>query len=254
MLACEGLTLCVPGRVLCRDLSVRFGPSEVWAILGRNGTGKTTLIHALAGLSPCAAGRVAVDGRTLDALHVRQRAREVGVVLQIEEGAFWGTVEEYVLLGRFAHASPWSGYSAEDVAQARIALELLGMAQLSEQRFSTLSGGERQRARIAQVFAQSPRIFLLDEPLQHLDLAHQAQVLKLLASRARTKGETAIMVMHEPLWIGRSCTHALVLTGDGSAVAGRAEVVLTRDRLERAYGCRLTEVPHGDGRSFVPDI
>jgi iron complex transport system ATP-binding protein len=254
MLSCEAVTLAVPGRVLCRDLSVRFGPSEVWAILGRNGTGKTTLIHALGGLATPAAGRIALEGRALETLHARDRARGIGVVLQMEEGTFWGTVEEYVLLGRFAHVSPWSGYSAEDVAQARVALESLGMTGAFKRRFTTLSGGERQRARIAQVLAQMPRVFLLDEPLQHLDLAHQAHVLRLLASRARTTGETVVMVMHEPFWIGRGCSHALVFDGDGSAAAGRAEEVLTRERLEHAYGCGLSEVPHGEGRSFVPDI
>jgi iron complex transport system ATP-binding protein len=254
MLSCEAVTLSVPGRVLCRSLSVRFGEAEVWAILGRNGTGKTTLVHALAGLSAPAAGRVALAGRAVETLRPRERAREIGVVLQMEEGTFWGTVEEYVLLGRFAHASRWSGYSAEDVAHARAALESLGMAALSGRRFGTLSGGERQRARIAQLFAQMPSVFLLDEPLQHLDLAHQAHVLGLLAARARTKRAAIVMVMHEPFWIGHSCTHAVVLTGDGSAAAGRAEEVLTRERLEHAYGCRLSEVTHGAGRSFVPDI
>ena len=159
-----------------------------------------------------------------------------------------------MLLGCFARTRAWSGYSAEHVTRARAALERLDLAGLSGRRFSTLSGGERQRARIAQVFAQKPRVFLLDEPLQHLDLAHQAQVLKLLANRARTKRETVVMVMHEPFWIGHSCTHALVLAGDGSAAAGPAEEILTRDRLEHAYGCSLSEVPHGAGRSFVPDI
>ena len=188
------------------------------------------------------------------ALGARERAREIGVVLQLEEGTYWGTVEEYVLLGRFAHVSPWSGYSADDTACARAALEAVGASAFSKQPFGTLSGGERQRVRIAQVLAQSPRIFLLDEPLQHLDLAHQAHVLKLLAGRARERRETAVMVMHEPLWIGRGCSHALLLAGDGTAEAGPAAEILTRERLEHVYGCRLNEVRQGEGRSFVPDI
>ena len=85
------------------------------------------------------------------------------------------------------------------------------------------------------------------------DLAHQAQVLALMAARAR-RNETVVMVLHEPLWIGRACTHALVFAGDGRVEAGPAHALLTRERLERAYGCRLREVAHGDGRSFVPDV
>lgn len=252
-LTCADVTLAVPGRVLCRDLSASFEPGEVWAVLGRNGTGKSTLIHTLAGLAAPASGRIELDGVALGALAPRERARRVGVLLQLEEGTFWGSVADYVVLGRFPHARRFAGYAKEDLEDAHAALDLVGMGDLAGQRYATLSGGERQRARIAQILAQAPRVFLLDEPLQHLDLAHQAQVLALMAARAR-RDETAVMVLHEPLWIGRSCTHALVFTGDGRAEAGPAQTMLTRERLERAYGCRLREIAHGDGRCFVPDV
>lgn len=252
-LRCAELTLTVPGRVLCRDLSAAFEPGEVWAVLGRNGTGKSTLVHTLAGIAPPAGGRVELDGVTLSALAPRERARRVGVLLQIEDGTFWGSVVEYVLLGRFPHTPRWTGYAKEDLKLAHAALDAVGMRALGSRRYSTLSGGERQRARIAQILAQAPQIFLLDEPLQHLDLAHQAQILALMAARARAH-ETAVMVLHEPLWIGRACTHALIFGGDGTAEGGPAERLLTRERLEHAYGCRLQEVAHGAGRCFVPDV
>jgi iron complex transport system ATP-binding protein len=108
--------------------------------------------------------------------------------------------------------------------------------------------------RIAQILAQAPRIVLLDEPLQHLDLAHQAHVIDLVASRVRSARHTAIMVLHEPLWIATACTHAIVFSGNGQVEAGPADALLTRERLERAYGCRLREIDHGRGRCFVPDV
>lgn len=254
MLSCANLTLTVPGRVLCRDLAVAFEPGQVWAVLGRNGSGKSTLIHVLAGLVAPASGRVEVDGVPLSGSDARTRARTIGVLLQIEEGTYWGTVAEYVLLGRYPHAAAWTGYQREDVQAADAALDSVGMTGFALHRYATLSGGERQRVRIAQILAQSPRILLLDEPLQHLDLAHQAHMVRLMSSRARERNETALMVLHEPLWIGRACTHALVFTGDGGASAGVADEVLTRERLEQAYGCRLHEVAHGEGRSFVPHV
>ena len=252
-LRCAELTLAVPGRVLCRDLSAAFEPGEVWAVLGRNGTGKSTLVHTLAGIAAPAEGRVELDGVAVMALEARERARRVGVLLQLEEGTFWGSVVEYVLLGRFAHAPRWTGYAKEDLKHAHAALDAVGMSALGWQRYATLSGGERQRARIAQILAQAPQVFLLDEPLQHLDLAHQAQMLSLMAARARAR-ETAVMVLHEPLWIGRACTHALIFGGDGTVEGGPAERLLTRERLEHAYACRLQEVAHGAGRCFVPDV
>ena len=254
MLSCANVTLSVPGKVLCRDLAVEFAPGEVWAVLGRNGSGKSTLIHALAGLTLPSSGAVQLDGVALAQTDPRTRARSVGVLLQIEEGTYWGTVAEYVLLGRYPHAAAWTGYSREDVEAADTALAAVGMVEFAPRRFATLSGGERQRVRIAQILAQSPRILLLDEPLQHLDLAHQAHTVTLIAQRARDRHETALMVLHEPLWIGRACTHALILNGDGGATAGAADDVLTCERLEQAYGCRLREVVHAEGRSFVPAV
>ena len=254
MLRCSAVTLSVPGRVLCRGLDAVFRPGEAWAVLGRNGTGKSTLVHALAGIAQPAAGLIELDAQPLARLAARERARRIGVLLQLEEGTYWGSVLEYVLLGRFPHSGGWSGYSARDVDEATRALATVGMRSFAAQRYATLSGGERQRVRIAQMIAQQPAIFLLDEPLQHLDLAHQSLVLSLVDKRVREHGETAVMVLHEPLWIGRACTHALVFSGDGTVDAGPAEELLTRERLERAYGCALREVANGEGRCFVPNV
>lgn len=253
-LACVSLDLAVPGRVLCRDLNVRFEPGQMWAVLGRNGTGKSTLIHTLAGLARPTRGHVELEGQRLDHFDPIQRARSVGVVLQLEDSAFWGSVSEYVRLGRFPHAAGWAGYGREDIEAATAALELMRLSGFAKRRVASLSGGERQRVRIAQIIAQRPCIFLMDEPLQHLDLAHQAHVLTLIASGVRDRGETAVMVLHEPLWIGRACTHALIFSGDGEVIGGPAADLLTRERLEHAYGCGLSEVVHGEGRCFVPNV
>ena len=254
MLQCTELALEVAGRVLCRSLSVSFEAGQAWAILGRNGTGKTTLVHVLAGLAAPAAGRVDLGGVPIAATGARDRARALSVLLQIEPGTYWGSVLDYVTLGRYPRGSAWAAPTREDADASRAALEAVAMSEFAERRFATLSGGERQRVRIAQMLAQDAPLMLLDEPLQHLDLAHQAHVLKLVASRVRDRNETAIMVLHEPLWLGRCCTHALVLLGDGSALAGPAHEVLTRERLERAYGCALREIGEAHERCFVPDV
>jgi len=253
-LACIDVDLAVPGRVLCRGLNVRFEPGQVWAVLGRNGTGKSTLIHALAGLARPTRGRVELAGVPLERMDPTQRARSVGVLLQLEEGAYAGRVSEYVLLGRFPHAAGWTGYAREDIQEAAAALEHMRMSDFGGRRVASLSGGERQRVRIAQILAQRPGIFLMYEPLQHLDLAHQAHVLTLIGSRVRERNETAVMVLHEPLWIGRVCTHALIFSGDGEVIGGVAADLLTRERLEHAYGCGLSEVAQGEGRCFVPNV
>lgn len=255
MLRCENLTLSVPGRVLCRALTCALEGGQLWAVLGRNGSGKTTLIHTLAGLQPAAAGgTISLDGAALPSRTNRQRAREIGVLLQLEDTEFWGSVLEYVLLGRYPHIRSWFGWRREDEASALAALEAVELAQFAQRRFTTLSGGERQRARIAQILAQQPRILLLDEPLQHLDLKHQARALALFQRLARNEGRAVAMVLHDALWPGRFCTHALLIHDTGEALAGPAPEVLTRGNLERLYGCSLDEIAHGEGRYFVPNV
>jgi iron complex transport system ATP-binding protein len=255
MLRCSDLAIEVPGRVLCRNVSVAFQPGQVWAVLGRNGAGKSTLIHTLAGLARPAAGSVELQTSAgVSVRDARTRARMVAVLLQIEDGTYWGTAGEYVLLGRYPHARAFLGYRREDIDEAEAALDAVAMLSCARRRFATLSGGERQRVRIAQILAQRPDMFLLDEPLQHLDLAYQARILDLIATCARERGNTVVMVLHEPLWIARLCTHVLILTGDGVAHYGPADDILTRERLEHAYGCRLREIDHGAGRSFIPDV
>jgi iron complex transport system ATP-binding protein len=254
MLSCENLALRVPGRTLCPALSFAIEPGQLWAVLGRNGSGKTTLVHALAGLQRHANGAVRLDGTALASHTNRQRAREIGVLLQQEDAEFWGSVHEYVLLGRFPHARSWFAWRREDEEIASAALETVELAGLAQRRFSTLSGGERQRARIAQLLAQAPRIFLLDEPLQHLDLKHQARTLALFRDLARSDARGIAMVLHDALWPGRFCSHALLMHDDGNALAGPARDVLTRANLERLYGCGLEELTHAEGRYFVPNV
>ena len=254
MLRCENLTLTVPGRVLCRGITCALEPGQLWAVLGRNGSGKTTLVHTLAGLQPAASGAISLNGTALPPRTSRQLAREIGVLLQLEDTEYWGSVLEYVMLGRFPHARSRFAWLREDEASALAALETVELATFAQRRFATLSGGERQRARIAQILAQDPRILLLDEPLQHLDLKHQTRALALFQRLARDEGRAIAMVLHDALWPGRFCTHALLIHDEGDALAGPAGKVLTRGNLERLYGCSLDEIAHGEGRYFVPNV
>lgn len=229
MLRATNLTLAVPGKTLCRDLALAVQSGECWAILGCNGSGKTTLLHALSGLAAAAQGRVELDGSVLHDFPRRELARSLGVLLQDEAQGYWGSVLDYVKLGRFPHGDA-------DEGLAQVALQRAGMASFASRRLATLSGGERQRVRIAQLLAQAPRLYCLDEPLQHLDLRHQAEMMALFRDLAQQPGCAVAMVLHEPWWAQRYCTHALLLFEDGHALGGAAEVVLTPENLEKLYG------------------
>jgi iron complex transport system ATP-binding protein len=252
-LACRNLQLSVPGRVLCPAVTLTIEPGQLWGVLGRNGSGKSTLVHALAGLSPLAEA-VTLNGSALTSHASRERACEIGVLLQQEDGDFWGSVLEYVLLGRYARARSLWNWSGQDEQAAQAALDAVQLSPLAQRRFVTLSGGERQRARIAQVLAQAPRFLLLDEPLQHLDVKHQVQTLTLLQQLAGEGARAVAIVLHDALWAGRYCTHALLLHDGGETMEGPARELLNRGNLERLYGCAFAELTCGAGGYFVPHV
>ncbi len=249
----KNVTLAVGERVLCRDLDLAVEPGELWAVLGRNGSGKTTLLHALAGLAPVQHGVIDIGGRALAGYPRRALGRDVGILLQQEDRDFWGTVADYVMLGRYPHARSWLGPVADDEAAVARALDAFDLAPFRARAYVTLSGGERQRARLAQLWAQQPQILLLDEPLQHLDLRHQAQTLQRVAHAVRDSGRAAVLVLHDLAYAGH-CDKVLMLYGDGRYEAGAAGALLEPSRLERLYGCRVRAYGAGSDEHFIPVI
>lgn len=253
MLQAHNLTVAIGGKVVCRDLTIAIRRGECWGVLGQNGAGKTTLLRALAGLHLPQAGEVSWDGRPLQATVRRELARHLGVLPQNEGGEFWGSVLEYVLLGRFPHRASWFGYSAGDERIARQALAQMELAELAHRSLNTLSGGERQRAAIAQVLAQQAQCYLLDEPLQHLDLRHQGQAMREF-SKIREEGGALLVVLHDILWAQRCCDHVLLQFADGRVLHGAANELLTREHLEELYQCPLREMGTAGEGCFVPGV
>ncbi len=247
------LTVAVGARVLCTDLELTVAPGELWAVLGCNGSGKTTLLHTLAGLAPAAAGSVTVAGKLLEHYSRRELGRTLGILLQREDQQFWGSLADYVRLGRYPHARSLFGWTADDEDAAARALAAFDLTALAGQSYDTLSGGERQRARLAQLWAQDPRIMLLDEPLQHLDLRHQLQTLERLREATRDCGKAAAIVLHDLTFAGR-CDRILMLHGDGRYAAGTTAGLLRAERLESLYGCRVRAFGDEGDVHFIPVI
>lgn len=214
-------------RSLLTGLDLVLEPGERLGILGANGAGKSTLLAVLAGLVQPASGQVALDGHALDTLLPLTRAQHIGLLPQGDENGFFGRVRDFVALGRF----PFAG-APIDLNDTLAAWEL---TELADRTFDTLSGGERQRARLAQLAIQRPQIALLDEPLTHLDPAHQARLLAWTRREAHA-GHSVALTLHDPNWAAGHCDRLLFLYGDGTWRLGTPDELLTPLSLEALYG------------------
>jgi len=156
------------------------------------------------------------------------------------------------LTGRHPHLGRWDWESTRDAELARSALAAVGLAGFEQRQIHTLSGGERQRLAIATLLAQAAPLYLLDEPLAHLDLNHQMAVLELFSGAARDCGAGVVMVLHDPALAHRFCDQALLLDGDGHCEIGAVDAILTAEKLSALYGYPLREFTHQARRCFVP--
>ena len=252
LLATQALHITIGTTTVCSDLEITINSGERWCVLGRNGTGKTTLVHTLAGLRPPDAGNITLNHQPLSRLPRRSVARHLGLLFQDHTDAFPASVLETVLTGRHPWLGPLQWESSQDLAIAKNALHAVDLCGMEDRMVNTLSGGERRRAGIACLLAQQPQLLLLDEPTNHLDIHHQISMLNLLQEHVTLNGKALLLVMHDLNLAVRYCNRFLLLFGDGETEQGTTEAVLTQANLERLYQHPLLAVPGPQGTVWLP--
>jgi len=240
-------------RTVWADVDVSVQPGEFVAVLGPNGAGKSTLLHVLLGLLTPSAGSVTVLGGAPGAANPQigylpqrrsfeegTRIRGLDLVRFGLDGNRWGIPLPATL-------SPKARAAAQRVEEA---VEMVGAGDYAERPIGLLSGGEQQRLLIAQALVRDPRLLLLDEPLDSLDLFNQRAVAALVQSICKSEGVTVLLVAHDvnPIlpYLDR-----VVYFGGGGAVEGPPREVITGPTLSRLYGVPVEVLEASDGRLVV---
>lgn len=224
-----------------RDVSLDGQPGEVLALLGANGSGKSSLMRALAEIQ-AHEGTIVWDG-------TRAPPGSIGYMPQDNGARAALTAFEVVLLGRMRTLTLRVGKA--DLESARSVMDEIGVSDLASRRIGELSGGQRQMVLIAQVLAGNPRALLLDEPTSSLDIAHQLHVLELLRTATRQRCLTTIVVLHD-LNAAARFADRIALMQEGRLVSvGNPEDVLRPLMLEPAFDVHVAVDQGSDGHPVV---
>lgn len=252
------------------SLDVAFdAPPGVTALFGRSGSGKTTVVNAVAGLLRPDAGRITLDGDTMfdgaARIDIPVHRRRLGYVFQDARLFPHLSVHQNLLYGQRFASRDIPGPTLEEVC------ELLGLGTLLSRRPGALSGGEKQRVAIGRALLSRPRMLLLDEPLAALDAARKAEILPYLERLRDRTAVPMLYVSHSVGEVARLATTVIVLENGRTLRAGRAEDVLSDPGIARQIGLRetgavlnatvarhhddgLTELQVSAGRLFLPGI
>lgn len=185
-----------PDEYALKDVNLEFEKGKVYAIRGRSGTGKTTLLSLITGLERCTEGEIIYDGRNLSSMNLDDyRRREIGIVFQSYNLLPYLTAAENIILSMDVSGKKYQNPKAK-------AVELMQQVGLKEsyagRRILKLSGGEQQRIAIARSLSYDPKLIIADEPTGNLDKQTEEEVMKIFEKLAHRNGKCVVIVTHSP--------------------------------------------------------
>lgn len=234
MIRLENITISFGSRTLIADASAHFKAGEMVALLGRNGTGKSTLLRAIVGLGSVQGGDIYIADKRLRSLSAAERAGLIAFVNTERVDVDALTVRELVAIGRSPYTNWMGRLTDEDRRKVEEAMQKVGITAFAERRVETLSDGECQRAMIARALAQETPIILLDEPTSFLDLPNRYELCRLLGELAHKEGKCILFSTHE-LDIALSLADSIALVDTPRLVHLPTSEMITSGNIERLF-------------------
>lgn len=237
-------------RLIVENLNIQIPQGKITALVGANGSGKSTILKTMARIMSPKAGSVLLDGKSIHKQSTREVAKKLAILPQNPTAPEGLTVTELVSYGRFPYQKGFGSMRAEDKRMIEWAIEVTGMTEFHDRPIDQLSGGQRQRAWIAMALAQETDILFLDEPTTFLDMAHQLEVLQLLEHLNATANRTIVMVVHDLNHASRYAQHMIGIKKGAAVAQGSPVEVMTTDVLREVFNIEADIVM--DPRSNVP--
>ena len=249
-LVLSDVSLVRDGRAVVDRVSWTVGAGERWVVLGRNGSGKSSLLRIASLYLHPSSGTVDVLGERLGRTDVRTLRRRIGVASAGMADQLRGdlTARDVVMTAKNAALEPWwHTYDDADRARAGDCLERMEIGRLADRSFSTLSSGERQRVLLARTLMPEPGLLLFDEPTAGLDLAGREELVRSLAVLATdATGPAIVLVTHHVEEIPDGFDRVLMMRDGTVSACGAIDDVLDERNLSDCFGSPLgLERRHG---------
>ena len=221
-------------RTILEDVTFSLAGTGIYCILGKNGTGKSSLLKCIVG-EHGGTGRVLLDGKERGAYGQRELARKIAYIPQNHTPTFPFRVLDVVMMGRTAHMRYFGSPGEREAELALHHLHFLGIAHLAEQPYTNISGGERQLVLLAAALTQQPELLILDEPTAHLDFGNAHRFLHLV-QRLHAQGIGILMTTHFPDHALYLSAETLVLKDKTLWKHGTAAEVIDEAGMSALYG------------------
>ena len=240
MIQLNNITLAFGERMLINGATTHFECGKMVALLGRNGTGKSTLLRAIAKLGEVSCGEIMVDGRNIVDVDIRSFARLVAFVNTERVDVEALSTYDLVAIGRSPYTDWMGRMTADDRAIIERAMQITGVEHLAQRMVDTLSDGECQRVMIARALAQDTPVILLDEPTAFLDLSNRYELCTLLSRLAHDEGKLVLFSTHE-LDIALSLADSIALVDTPDFVHMPTAELISSGRIEKLFDSQYVQ-------------
>lgn len=225
-------------RQILDQINLTFDQGGFYAIIGPNGCGKTTLFRCISSLLEPSHGEVLLQGKPVSEFTARALAQNIAIVRQQVQTDFEFTALQTVLMGRNPYQHRLQNESQQDLDIVEHCMKQTNTWHLRDAYPSQMSGGELQRVMIARALAQQTPIILLDEPTSNLDIAHQFDIMQLLADVNCAEGKTILIVVHDLNLAYHYCKQLVMLNHGHVEYAGDMQQGLTAERIQEVFGVK----------------
>ena len=221
-------------KQILKNIDLTLPSGKFTAILGPNGSGKTTLMKQINRILVPQSGRITLSGVDVASMSAGDMARTVAYVPQMTGGMMSGSVMDTVMLGRKPYIK-WKP-SDEDVEIVSKCLMRFHLEEIAQREFNALSGGQKQTVLIARALAQTPRMYLFDEPVSFLDVRNQLEIMAAARELVDHDGKTVIMVLHDLNMALRFADHVVIMKEGNVFAQGMPTEVITEENIFAVYG------------------